>query len=54
MIYPLIPIGLIALFIVYMLYLLLIKKDKKQLKMYLPFGIAFTALWSLIYYLFFR
>lgn len=50
MTYPFIPIGLIAVFIVYVIYLL-IRKDKKQLKVVLPTGIAFIAIWAAIYYL---
>lgn len=54
MTYPFIPIGLIAIFIVYVLYLLLIKKDKKQLKSVLPFGLIFIGVWAVIYYFLLR
>lgn len=43
---PLIPIGIIAVFIIYVLYLLIIKKDVKQLKTVLFPGLF----WAAIYY----
>ncbi len=50
MTYPFIPIGLIAIFIFYVLYLILFKKEKKQVKAVLPFGLVFIAVWAVIYY----
>lgn len=50
MTYPLIPIGLIAVFIVYMLYLLFFRKDRKKLKDFLTPGLFFIAIWTVIYY----
>jgi hypothetical protein len=54
MMFPLIPIGITAIFIVYVLYLLFIKKDTKQLKPVLSLGGVFIALWGVIYALWFR
>lgn len=54
MIYPFIPIGLIAIFLVYLFYLLLIKKDKKKFKAVLLPGLFFIAVWAVIYYLWLR
>lgn len=50
MTYPLIPIGLIAVFIVYILYLFFIKKDKKRMKDVLFIGLFFTAVWIGVYF----
>lgn len=50
MAYPLIPIGLIAVFVVYILYLLIIKKDIKTFKTVLYPGLVFIAIWVVIYY----
>ncbi len=54
MLYPLIPIGLIAIFIVYVLFLIFIKKDKKQLKVVLYPGLCFIGVWAVIYFFFFK
>ena len=54
MMYPFIPIGLIAVFIVYVLYLLIIKKDIKKLKTVLYPGLFFIAIWAVIYYFLLR
>ena len=50
MTYPIIPIGLIAVFIVCVLYLLLIKKDRKKTKIVLFPGLIFIGVWAVIYY----
>ncbi len=50
MTYPLIPIGLITIFIVYVLYLLLFKKDLKRFTAVLYPGLFFIAIWTIIYY----
>jgi hypothetical protein len=52
--YPLIPIGLIAVFVVYILYLLLFRRDRRQAKVVLFPGLFFIAIWAAIYYLWFR
>ncbi len=49
MLFPIIPIGLIAVFIGYVLYLIFIKKDAKQLKPVLSVGLVFVGLWAVIY-----
>ncbi len=54
MLYPLLPIGLIAVFIVYIAYLLFVKKDIKKFKTVLYPGIFFIALWGIIYYYWLR
>lgn len=54
MLYPFIPIGLIAIFFVYVLFLIFIKKDKKQLKVVLYPGLSFIAVWAVIYLLFLK
>lgn len=50
MVYPLIPLGLVAVFVGYILYLLFIKKDRKQVKAVIGPGLFFIAVWVLIYY----
>jgi hypothetical protein len=50
MLYPLIPIGLFAIYIVYVLYLLLVKKDIKKINSILYPGLLFGAIWSIIYF----
>lgn len=50
MTYPLIPIGLIAVFSVIILYLLIIKKDMKKVKSVLYPGLFFIGIWIIIYY----
>ena len=52
MTYPLIPIGLIAVFVVAVLYLLIIKKDMKKVKSVLYPGLFFIGIWVVIYYFF--
>jgi len=51
MVYPLIPIGLVAVLIVYILYLLLYKKDIKKVKSVLYPSLVFIAIWAVMYYL---
>lgn len=51
MFYPLIPIGLTALFILYVLYLALIKKElKAKFKTVVLPGLFFLAIWAAIYF----
>ncbi len=54
MIYPFIPIGLIAVFAVVILYLLIIKKDMKKVKSVLYPGLFFIGIWIVIYYFLLR
>jgi len=49
--YPVIPIGLIAVFIAYVLYLLLVKKNlKSRINTVVLPGLFFIAVWLIIYY----
>ncbi|HPF10874.1 MAG TPA: hypothetical protein PLP62_05440 [Flavobacteriaceae bacterium] len=50
MTFPLISIGLTAVFVVVLLYLLVIKKDLKTFKSVLYPGLFFIGVWILIYY----
>ena len=49
MMFPIIPVGIIAVFIMYILYLLFIKKDTKRIKPVLSVELAFMGLWTVIY-----
>ncbi len=51
MTYPLIPIGLIIVFIAYVIYLAVVKKNlKSKFKTVVLPGLFFIAIWIVIYY----
>ncbi|WP_187695259.1 hypothetical protein [Chryseobacterium sp.] len=54
MTYPLIPIGLIIIFIIYVIYLAFVKKDMQMLRSVLYPGLFFITVWALIYYFMLR